>query len=632
MGVELTKEEISQFLSRREDINRLMQGPFGAFEIEKAERRAQSQNDRDFYAFYNWDPKYGPPCLTIIDFDHSSCEEGKNDVIEIHIKPKNGDISISDEFEKNIMDFRNYLFTDCLNTIKIHYTFSGPGKKHQYRTIQKKHKEDNMLEVVITGRKEKWNKKLRKFDSYDHTESTYRFYQYSGECTEENGYEGKTVTILFPDNETSQKKLMKNSPVIFRTVPLKNTVVKLDIYRDSDFFDSNIELPLYSPLFFTNAPFIEIDSDGKNPRTGEIVKIRSGIFATFEAFAKDDPNIAFKYIPTGDFLKVYEVLGIRKEENAKLNPGENIFFKMCRIIPTDKGLISLAHLFDKTRIDSNSPEYVLNYKNKETLGAMLRKLLYFEDKERDKNGKKYDRFILKKKTGKLLLWDKYGDETKNLCVNNVGFVKGSVGSYRKTVGLTRVLVKEYFNDKKNYYVEITADMFGHVRKTLFENPDKPEADEYVRTTLRKKRINVDRLFDALRERPWHKSFLTPGDDSSTILDDYIEELSELSIQKGDNGEIFTESFMDFDNVDGFTKLPSELYDRCKDRFGEDVFFDEEVIYDMTVSDIMGMAKYYDYKGDKTVYFWSGDREHGHLVIFGEKAFHKILTLLIDEFQ
>ena len=86
--------------------------------------------------------------------------------------------------------------------------------------------------------------------------------------------------------------------------------------------------------------------------------------------------------------------------------------------------------------------------------------------------------------------------------------------------------------------------------------------------------------------------------------------------------------MDFDSIDSLMELPQELYDACRDRLGEDDFYDREVIADMTAGDLMETAKYYDYKGEQAVCFWSDDSEGGHLVIFGEKAFYKILEWLL----
>ncbi len=101
----------------------------------------------------------------------------------------------------------------------------------------------------------------------------------------------------------------------------------------------------------------------------------------------------------------------------------------------------------------------------------------------------------------------------------------------------------------------------------------------------------------------------------------------MSIRKDDNEGIRAEPFMDFDGIDGLTELLQELYDACKDRLGEDDFYDREVVADMTAVDLMETAKYYDYKGEHAACFWNDDREDRHLVIFGEKAFYKVLELL-----
>lgn len=93
---------------------------------------------------------------------------------------------------------------------------------------------------------------------------------------------------------------------------------------------------LYSPLFFTNAPFIKIDEDYPEiPALGHTALIRSCIFAAYEAFAKNYPDIAYKYIPKYDFLTLFA--NLNRRNGKALNGG--IFFKKCRIVPTDKGLI-----------------------------------------------------------------------------------------------------------------------------------------------------------------------------------------------------------------------------------------------------------------------------------------------------
>lgn len=74
-------------------------------------------------------------------------------------------------------------------------------------------------------------------------------------------------------------------------------------------------------------------------------------------------------------------------------------------------------------------------------------------------------------------------------------------------------------------------MFDNVRRTLFIEPDKPETDEFVHKILKEKNVDTNILFEALRDRPWHNSFLNAEENFSTILDEYVEELSEISIKK-----------------------------------------------------------------------------------------------------
>lgn len=493
-------------------------------------------------------------------------------------------------------DFMNYLFNDNLNNISRDYV-SGYQKNRIVSVTQHtmtnitKNAEGNTLTVVVekTPKTNTYTYKTRKTTSQigKSTKSYYRFYRYSGKCTEENEYEGENVTILFPDEEASKEKVIKKSPVIFRTL------IKTD------------------------------GSDHEMPKVGEIALIRSGIFAAFEAFAKDHPDIAFKYIPTEEFLTVFSDLNRDQNKNV-VNSG--IFFKKCRIIPiaipSGKGFISLEELLDSTHIDPTPPKYKPMYKDKKTLGLALMNFKRSLDTD-----KFYEHYDLKEKIGKILLWDHFGEETKNI---RVGF-KGAEG-YRTADSIEKELLNEYMKGCINYYVDITGEMFSHYRSTLFENPDKPVADDYVRAVLKEKRIEAKELFEELREKPWDSSFLNPnGDRFSTIFDDFIEELSQISIEACD-GEILTKPFLNFDGAEGFTELPNELKEKGRARFDGDDFFDVDVIYDMSVNELMNRAQYYDYKGDKTAYFWSSDNEDGHLVIFGKKSFDKILEIFEKRFE
>lgn len=618
---DLTQEELSEFLAKRKDIDELIKRAVN-YAVVRASRESvfDYESERDLGITSD----YGELFIDI--YERSS---GKKEKIQIYLTPK-PPASIND-----LLDFRSYLFNDHTEQIYINRAFhyeKYDQKAHRIQNI-KKTTDGNTLEVVITGGI-KTNKKIKDAGRRYHfnniweelPECRYRFYKYSGKCVEENKYKGETVTILFPDEKTCEEDLIKACPAFFRTMPLSGAVVR----------NEDTAIPEYSPLFFTDAPFIEIDvievekndpKDEKNkttvkytmPKLGETALIRSGIFAAFEAFAKDYPNIAYRYIPTGDFLTCFADLN--RLNKKVINHG--IFFKYCRIIPTDKGFISLEELLDSTKCDPNPPKYKLMYEDKSTLGSALAEFRKSLDKDPF-----YEHYDLKKKIGKVLLWDWYGDETKNLRINNVPSAAVSVDGYTTANSIEQGLFKEYIgkNHGNNRYVEITTSMFKHVRSTLFENPDEPAADDYVRAVLKEKRIDAKDLFKALQEKPWHNSFLNAGEPFSTILDDYIEELSQMSIQKDNNGEILTKPFMDFDGAEGFIELPQELKDKCRSRFDEDYFFEEYVIGDMSVNKIMKKAKYYDYKGNKTVYFWCSDDEDGHLVIFGEKAFERILEL------
>lgn len=634
MGTELTEKEINEFFSRREDIRRLMQGLFAGYEVGTVTRCARTPYDPE-------DVHVSSLGLRVIDFDRSICEEGKNDVVCINMKEK-GETRTDQKREderRNREDFRNYVYSDRLHTIEIYHViyeihYSRYSKKvHKYRTIEKKAAEDHLLEVSVRDRKEIWDKTSGRFDSYGHTRCTYRFWQYDGACTEENEYEGHIVRLLFADEETGKKDPVKHGPVLVFARPAEGTDLTGYMDSPSDYADTN-------PLFLLFAPFIALDDNGKMPKAGELEKIKSGIFAAFDAFAKDYPDIAYRYIPTGHFWDVYKWSGFQPSPRKGLN--RNVFSQKCRLIPTDKGMISLEELFEKTKIDPNPPAYLLKYKDRETLGAALEQFsdswtsTMYEDvmgkdcSIQDVNNK-YRSIV-----GKILLWDKYKEETKNLyaigCPLSL-IIRRNVGRYLNCKGTEQVLLDEYMNPgrisgMRNYYISIDTDMFCHVRSTFFENADEPAADEFVRAVLEEERIGADKLFENLQGKPWHRSFLNPEKPFSTILDNYIGELSGMSIGKDDNGTIHAEPFMDFDSIDSLMELPQELYDACRDRLGEDDFYDREVIADMTAGDLMETAKYYDYKGEQAVCFWSDDSEGGHLVIFGEKAFYKILEWLL----
>ncbi len=586
---ELTNQELNQFLDRRKDIKGLIDHYLCGFKIIKADRRAADKFDK-----YDLVVSRATISLSVIDFDSCSCEEGKNDLITIEFSKENSEVTVKEVFE-GFKDFRRYLFCDSLNTIQFYEVnpIWRRDKEHKYTTI-KRNAQDKALEIIVTEEKQIQEITKKPNGWYDSkwsgktpvSECHYRFYKYIGKCTEENCYEGKSVTVLFPDEETRKTELIETSPVIFNTMPYDDTVVP----------------ERYDSLFFLNAPFNRFEP-------GETVLIRSGIFAAIEAFAKDYRDIAFKYIPQGDFLSLYADTA-RNENGKAINGG--IFFKNCRIIPTDKGFISIKELFDTTEINSDPPKYKLEYKDKETLGEALSNFRFAL------KGRDYVYYVLKRKIGKLLLWDKYGDGRKQ--------IYDDILKNKGTGTLSYELLHEYMGNTDNHYVEVTEDMFKHGRKKLFETPNEP-VNDHVRSVLMEKEINAASLFAELQEMPWHKSFLTPDDNFSTILDEYIEELSEISVNKDENGEIRTKPFMDFSSLEGFTELPQKLRDKCEKRLGEDSFYNEDLIEEMSADEIMKKAMYYDYKGDKIAYFWNSDSEDGHLVVFGEKAFDKVLELL-----
>ncbi len=149
---------------------------------------------------------------------------------------------------------------------------------------------------------------------------------------------------------------------------------------------------------------------------------------------------------------MYKCSGFQASPRKGLN--RNIFSQKCRLIPTDKGMISLEELFEET-------------KNLRVIGSSL------------------------------------------------SFIRGSVGNYLNCKSTERELLDEYIYPEEtvryaNSYISITADMFRHVRSTFFENPDEPAADEFVRTVLEEERIDAGSLFEILQGKPWYKSFLTRG--------------------------------------------------------------------------------------------------------------------------
>lgn len=110
-------------------------------------------------------------------------------------------------------------------------------------------------EVVITENTERFNK--GKGDWYISSPQTrlYRFYLYSGKVTESNEYEREKVTVLFPDDNISSEKTMKNSPAVFRTSPFWGTVVMPEDCDGEAFADEKTEIAgLYSPLFLPTRP------------------------------------------------------------------------------------------------------------------------------------------------------------------------------------------------------------------------------------------------------------------------------------------------------------------------------------------------------------------------------------------
>lgn len=121
-------------------------------------------------------------------------------------------------------DFINYLFNDNLNNISRDYV-SGYQKNRIVSVTQHtmtnitKNAEGNTLTVVVekTPKTNTYTYKTRKTTSQigKSTKSYYRFYRYGGKCTEENEYEGENVTILFPDEEASKEKVIKNLPLYF---------------------------------------------------------------------------------------------------------------------------------------------------------------------------------------------------------------------------------------------------------------------------------------------------------------------------------------------------------------------------------------------------------------------------------
>lgn len=68
---------------------------------------------------------------------------------------------------------------------------------------------------------------------------------------------------------------------------------------------------------------------------------------------------------------MYKCSGFQASPRKGLN--RNFFSQKCCLIPTDKGMISLKELFEKTKIDPDPPAYLLQYKDRETLGAALKR-------------------------------------------------------------------------------------------------------------------------------------------------------------------------------------------------------------------------------------------------------------------
>lgn len=468
----------------------------------------------------------------------------------------------------------------CAAAFDEHQKLTVKKGNHEH-DIQKKQIGGSELEVIVrsysvaTNTKSwtnyygqrKW-KTTESRSNYD--KKTYCFYRYSHEVTAHNAndaknkdYRGKTVTVLFPkpaeDGKFDEK--LQTAPTVYGETPFSGTRVPWKEVRDL--------------VFYIHAPFII--ANGESPEVGELALIRSAIFGAFEQFAKEHPDIAYKYIPIEEFLTTLSNLnkmGYNKE-GAVVNHG--IFFRDCRVLPTDDGrFISPRMFFNSVKINANKPKYKLrfsedNEKHRKALGDFIQRFfvsanlpasqwLFFDNEEHKKRDK------LKQMSAKILLWDYYGDEVNNMTCQNVS---------------SKQLVDIYFGNKRNYYVSLTSEMFRRAAKPQI----------------------------------WNDSMLQESD---------IEYLSKESLETFRGHR--TDSSVNFDGSEGFVPLPNRFCKKCYEE-RPDIDPNKNRIGQKTIDELLWEAKYRDYDGDKTLLFWSGNNKDGYFVVFGEKGFARLLEVL-----